>query len=176
MGKVKDIGVRASNVVTYDGAEVVVPNSNLIANNLINWTLSDSRKRVEINVGTAYGSNPNEVLEILFKVANNHPDVVKNPEPRALFDGFGDSSLDFRLLFWINFELGLSAKSDVLVGIYNAFAEHNIEIPFPQVDLHVKDIVKEEPIAPIVPQSEEKEIPNDTKKESIIEADDDGSN
>ena len=176
MGKVKDIGVRASNVVTYDGAEVVVPNSNLIANNLINWTLSDSRKRVEINVGAAYGSNPNEILEILFKVANNHPDVVKNPEPRALFDGFGDSSLDFRLLFWVNFELGLSAKSDVLVGIYNAFAKHNIEIPFPQVDLHVKDIAKEEPIAPKVPKFEKKENPKGTKKESIIEADDDGSN
>jgi len=144
MGKVKDIGVRASNVVTYDGAEVVVPNSNLISNNLINWTLSDSRKRIEVKVGTAYGSDPNIVLELLSKVANEHPDIVKNPEPRALFDGFGDSSLDFRLLFWVSFELGLGVKSDVLIGIYNALADNNIEIPFPQVDLHVRDIAKEE--------------------------------
>lgn len=138
IGKVKDIGVRASNVITYDGAEVVVPNSNLVANNLINWTLSDSRKRIELNVGTAYGSNPNEVLEILKDVAKNHPNVVKTPAPMALFDGFGDSSLDFRLLFWVSFEFGLVTKSDVAIGIYNKFAEHNIEIPFPQIDLHVK--------------------------------------
>ena len=144
LGQVKDIGVRASNVVTYDGAEVVVPNSNLISNDLINWTLSDSRKRVEIKVGTAYGSDPNKVLEILKNAAVQHPDVVNNPEPRALFEGFGDSSLDFRLLFWVNFELGLGTKSDVAIEIYNKFAEEGIEIPFPQVDLHVKDVPKGE--------------------------------
>jgi len=142
LGKVKDIGVRASNVLTYDGAEVVVPNSNLISNDLINWTLSDSRKRVEIKVGTAYGTNPNDVLEILKSVAMNHPMVVLNPEPLALFDGFGDSSLDFRLLFWVNFEFGLTTKSDIAIGIYNKFAENNIEIPFPQIDMHVKDIAE----------------------------------
>jgi small-conductance mechanosensitive channel len=142
LGKVKDIGVRASNVLTYDGAEVVVPNSNLISNDLINWTLSDSRKRVEIKVGTAYGTDPNEVLEILKNVAMSHSMVVQNPEPLALFDGFGDSSLDFRLLFWVNFEFGLTTKSDIAIGIYNKFAENNIEIPFPQIDMHVKDIAE----------------------------------
>ena len=175
MGKVKDIGVRASNVITYDGAEVVVPNSNLISNNLINWTLSDSRKRVEIKVGTAYGSDPNQVLEILFKVANNHPDIVKNPEPRALFDGFGDSSLDFRLLFWVSFELGLGAKSDVLIGIYNALAENGIEIPFPQVDLHVRDIVKEEPIAAKTPKAQTQEEKQETSNKPLIESDGDNN-
>jgi len=139
MGKVKDIGVRSSNVVTYDGAEVIVPNSNLISNNLINWTLSDSRKRVEIKVGTAYGTNPNLVLELIKKVATEHPNVVQTPSPVALFDGFGDSSLDFRLLFWVSFEEGLNTKSDIATGIYNIFAENDIEIPFPQMDLHVKD-------------------------------------
>ena len=140
MGKVKDIGVRASNVITYDGAEVVVPNSNLISNDLINWTLSDSRKRMEIKVGTAYGTNPNEVLNLMEEAALEHPDVVSDPKPRALFEGFGDSSLDFRLLFWVNFEQGLATQSDVAIAIYNKFAEHNIEIPFPQMDLHVKDV------------------------------------
>ena len=157
LGKVKDIGVRASNVVTYDGAEVVVPNSNLISNDLINWTLSDSRKRVEIKVGTAYGTDPNLVLELIQKVAVDHPDVEKNPPPRALFEGFGDSSLDFRLLFWVNFELGLGAKSDIAVGIYNVFRERNIEIPFPQIDLHVKDL-------PNKSQVVEKKQPTDTPK------------
>lgn len=142
LGKVKDIGVRASNVVTYDGAEVIVPNSNLISNDLINWTLSDSRKRIEIKVGVAYGSDPNIVLKLMEKVAIDHPNVEQNPPPRALFEGFGDSSLDFRLLCWVNYEVGLVTKSDLAIGIYNIFAEHNIEIPFPQVDLHIKEIAK----------------------------------
>jgi len=176
MGKVKNIGVRASNVITYDGAEVVVPNSNLISNNLINWTLSDSIKRVEIKVGTAYGSDPNLVLELLSKVANEHPDIVKNPEPRALFDGFGDSSLDFRLLFWISFELGLRVKSDVLIGIYNILAENNIEIPFPQVDLHVKDTVgNPDEVEEVILEGKPKasETVKHTKKKNLIEPDGD---
>lgn len=167
LGKVKDIGVRASNVVTYDGAEVVVPNSNLISNNLINWTLSDSRKRIEINVGTAYGSDPNQVLDLIKKVADDHPDVVKDPPPRALFEGFGDSSLDFRLLFWVSFELGLGAKSDVAVGIYNTFAEHNIEIPFPQIDLHVKEVAKDESKEEVFKSKKVQKTKTDNKKPLI---------
>jgi small-conductance mechanosensitive channel len=140
IGKVKDIGIRASNITTYDGAEVVVPNSNLISNELINWTLSDSKRRVEMKVGTSYSSDPNEVLELLKKVALNHPQVYKEPAPRPLFEGFGDSSLNFRLLFWVHYEDGLATQSDIAVGIYNILAENNIEIPFPQVDLHVKNL------------------------------------
>jgi len=159
LGKVKEIGVRASNVITYDGAEVVVPNSNLISNDLINWTLSDNKKRIEIKVGVAYGTDPNLVLKLIERVALDHPDVEKNTPPRALFEGFGDSSLDFRLLFWVNFELGLGTRSDVAVGIYNTFAEHNIEIPFPQVDLHVKnnstEIIAEENLSVKSPKSKE---------------------
>lgn len=138
MGTVNRIGIRSSNVRTYDGAEVVVPNGNLISNQLINWTLSDNKRRVELKVGTAYGTDPNVVLELLKKVAMNHEDVLKTPEPRALFEEFGDSSLNFRLLFWVPFEMGIGAKSDIAIGVYNIFKENNIEIPFPQVDLHVK--------------------------------------
>ena len=139
LGEVKRIGVRSSNVRTYDGAEVVVPNSNLVSNQLINWTLSDNRKRVEIKVGVAYGSDPNIVLELLREVARNHESVLSDPEPLALFNEFGDSSLNFRLLFWVPFQLGFTTRSDISIGIYNIFKENNITIPFPQVDLHVKD-------------------------------------
>jgi small-conductance mechanosensitive channel len=139
MGQVKRIGIRSSNVKTYDGAEVVVPNSNLVSNDLINWTLSDSRRRIEIKVGVAYGSDPNKVLELLKKVARDHEHVLEDPEPIALFEEFGDSSLNFRLLFWVYFEDGFITKSDVAIGIYNIFNENNISIPFPQIDLHVKD-------------------------------------
>ena len=139
MGQVKRIGIRSSNVKTYDGAEVVVPNSNLVSNDLINWTLSDNRRRIEIKVGVAYGSDPNKVLELLKNVALDHERVLEDPEPLALFEEFGDSSLNFRLLFWVYFEDGFITKSDVAIGIYNILNENNINIPFPQVDLHVKD-------------------------------------
>jgi len=139
MGQVKRIGIRSSNVKTYDGAEVVVPNSNLVSNDLINWTLSDNRRRIEVKVGVAYGSDPNEVLELLKKVATDHERVLDDPEPLVLFEEFGDSSLNFRLLFWVYFEDGFITKSDVAIGVYNILHENNITIPFPQVDLHVKD-------------------------------------
>lgn len=139
LGEVKRIGVRSSSVRTYDGAEVVVPNSNLVSNQLINWTLSDNRKRVEIKVGVAYGSDPNIVLELLREVARDHENVLPDPEPMALFNEFGDSSLNFRLLFWVPFQLGFTTRSDISIGIYNILKENNITIPFPQVDLHVKD-------------------------------------
>jgi small-conductance mechanosensitive channel len=139
MGRVTTIGPRSSHVITYDGAEVVVPNGNLISNQLINWTLSDNQRRIEVKIGAAYGSDPNIVIKILKEVANENPDVLKVPESLALFEGFGDSSLNFRLLFWVPFEMGIQTKSDISIAIYNKFKENNIEIPFPQLDLHVKN-------------------------------------
>jgi small-conductance mechanosensitive channel len=138
-GKVKKIGIRACNISTYDGAEVVVPNNNLISNDLINWTLSDSIKRVEVLIGAAYGTDPNLVLKVLKDCALKFDYVLVDPEPSAFFTGFGESSLDFRLLFWVPFEIGLRAKSDVCVEIFNQFKTENIEIPFPQRDVHIKN-------------------------------------
>ncbi len=144
LGRVTNIGIRASNVVTYDGAEVVVPNTNLVSNDLINWTLSDNKKRMETLIGVKYGSDPNQVIELLTEVCKNHPKILPYPNPVVLFVGFGDSSLDFRVLFWVSFEDGIQTRSDINVGIYNSLAENNIEIPFPQIDLHVKDILGED--------------------------------
>ena len=138
LGRVTNIGIRSSTLITYDGAEVVVPNSNLISNQLINWTLSDNKKRIEIKVGTAYGADPGKVIGLLLKAALEHDKVLKEPEPRPFFTDFGDSSLNFRLLFWVRFEDGLQTQSDVAINIYNLFKENNIEIPFPQIDLHIK--------------------------------------
>jgi small-conductance mechanosensitive channel len=143
MGTVRKIGVRSSRVSTFDGAEVVVPNTNLISNDLINWTLSNNIKRVEILIGTGYDSDPNQVLELLLECANNYVNLVKDPPPVALFSDFGDSSLNFRLRFWVHFEIGLQAKSDVSIAIYNKFKEYEIEIPFPQQDVHIKDVPKQ---------------------------------
>lgn len=169
MGIVNRIGVRSSNVRTFDGAEVVVPNGNLISNQLINWTLSDNKRRVEVKVGAAYGSNPNIVLELLKKVAVGHEDVLKDPEPRALFDGFGDSSLDFRLLFWVHFEMGIGVKSDIAIGVYNIFAENNIQIPFPQIDLHVKKEDEEQPELKAEPKKKSADVKKKTSESGPVE-------
>ncbi len=137
LGTVNKIGVRSSRISTYDGAEVVVPNNNLISNDLINWTLSDTIKRIEIVVGTTYKSDPNEIIKVLTEVANEHQDVLKTPPARALFTDFGESALNFKVLFWVHFENGLQSKSDVSVAIYNRFKELDIEIPFPQRVIHI---------------------------------------
>lgn len=140
IGTVNKIGVRSSKIKTFDGAEIIVPNNNLMSNNLINWTLSDSRKRIEILIGTSYDSDPNHVLEILKKAAESVEDVLKVPEPQALFRDFGDSSLNFMLRFWVPYEIGLKVKSDVSIAIYNFFKQEGIEIPFPQQDLYIKEL------------------------------------
>ena len=140
LGTVNRIGVRSSSIITFDGAEVVVPNNNLIANDLINWTLSDSIKRVEILIGATYGSDPNKILKILMEAAMSNKYTLKSPEPQALFGEFGDSSLNFKLRFWVHYEVGLQAKSDVSIEVYNQFAKNGIEIPFPQRDLHIKNM------------------------------------
>jgi len=136
MGRVKRIGIRASIVRTFSGAEVVVPNGSLIAGNLVNWTLSDPRRRVELPVGVAYGSDVDRVRELLLEVAREHPECLKEPEPVALFLGFGDSSLNFELRFW-TLEDFIRVKSEVTVGINKALIREKIEIPFPQRDVHL---------------------------------------
>ncbi len=140
LGEVKDIGLRSSIVRTYDGAEVIVPNGNLISNRMINWTLSDRRRRLEILVGVAYGTELKKVLKILNETVTNNPKILKIPQSMILFNGFGDSSLDFRVLFWVHFDEGLSIKSEMGIAIEEAFKKEGIQIPFPQRDLHVKSI------------------------------------
>lgn len=140
LGKVNRIGVRSSSISTFDGAEVIVPNNNLIANDLINWTLLDNIKRVEILVGTTYGSDPNQVLEILLDTVSKNKDALKDPAPHALFSEFGESSLNFKLRYWVNYDVGLQSKSDISIGIYNQFTKHGIQIPFPQRDLNIKNM------------------------------------
>lgn len=138
MGEVKDIGVRASTLKTFDGAEVIVPNLNLISNDVINWTLSDRKRRRIVKVATAYGTDPHKVLKLLFDVASSHPSVLKNPKPWITFDGFGESSLNFTLRFWATFDSGLTIQSEVAMMVYDALNEAGIQIPFPQQDLHIK--------------------------------------
>lgn len=141
LGTVKQIGIRASTIHTVDGAEVVVPNGNLISNELINWTLSDQKRRVEVNIGVKYGTDPRLVLDILHSVATRHEQVLNDPEPLSLFTAHGESSLDFRLLCWIpNADMRLRVASELNVGVNEALKKAGIEIPFPQRDLHLRSV------------------------------------
>jgi small-conductance mechanosensitive channel len=141
MGTVQEIGIRASTVRTFDGAEVIVPNGDLISTQVTNWTLSDRRRRVELPVGVAYGSDPTKVLSILRDVAQRHPKVLEDPEALILFVGFGDSSLDFSVRAWTaEFDSWLQVRSELYATIYTALADAGIEIPFPQRDLHLRSI------------------------------------
>jgi potassium-dependent mechanosensitive channel len=143
-GNVKTIGLRSSNITTFEGAEVIVPNGQLISNEVINWTLSDQKRRIELPIGVAYTSDPELVHRLLNDILNKHTELVKDPEPLVFFSGLGESSLDFTLLFWINDYIhGRRIKSEILFSIFKVLKENNIEIPFPQRDLHLRSIDKE---------------------------------
>jgi len=142
-GIVKEIGIRSSTIRTADGAEVIIPNGNLISNELVNWTLTDPHRRAEVVVGVEYGADLKQVLSILSDCAHNHPEVLKDPEPLAVFSGFGESSIDFRLLFWIaTNERKLIIQTEVALLVNESLKKAGIEIPFPQRDLNVKSADK----------------------------------
>jgi len=139
LGKVTRIGMRASIVRTFQGAEVIVPNANLISSEVINWTLSDDRRRMEIPAGVAYGTDPARVIDLFERVATAHEEVLEDPAPKAIFTGFGASSLDFELRAWTRGDY-VGVSSDLRVGINRALADEGIEIPFPQQDLHLRTV------------------------------------
>jgi len=143
-GNLTRIGLRASVVQTRDGSELILPNSLLISEKVINWTHADCRRRIELNVGVEYGNDPEQVIELLAKVASENPDVLSEPNPNALFMGFGDNSLEFRLRAWTTVaEQWRQVYSAIAVGVNKALADAEIEIPFPQRDLHLKSVDKE---------------------------------
>ena len=126
---------------TFDGAEVIVPNADLISGRLVNWTLSDRLRRIDVSIGVKYGTDPDRVLELLTDVVKGHAQVLDDPTPQALFMEHGDSSLNFLLRFWTpNFDNWWVIKSDVTVAVNHALKEAGIEIPFPQRDLHLRSV------------------------------------
>jgi potassium efflux system protein len=140
-GTVQKVGIRATTIRTFDGAEVVIPNGNLISNELTNWTLTDQQRRVEVLVGVKYGTDPEQVLKILYDVADAHEETLKDPRPLPLFTEFGESSLNFRLLVWIpDANSRMRIQSELSVAINRELKKAGIEIPFPQRDIHFKSI------------------------------------
>jgi small-conductance mechanosensitive channel len=138
-GVVKDIGIRASKIKNWDGAEVIIPNGDLLAQHLTNWTLSDKKRRVELLIGVAYNSDMDLVTALIQKELDKE-EILKIPEPRVYLQTFADNSVNFRVLFWVNdVDIWIIIRDKVMRGIFKAFKENGIEIPFPQRDLHVKN-------------------------------------
>jgi small-conductance mechanosensitive channel len=143
-GKVREIGMRATTLTTFEGADVVVPNGTLLSEKLINWTLSDMDRRIDVNVGVAYGTDPRRVLELLEEVARTTPGVAVAPVPNIVFTGFGASALEFSIRAWTNdFGDWVNIRSQLTVRIYEALQGAGIEIPFPQQDLHLRSVSPE---------------------------------
>jgi small-conductance mechanosensitive channel len=140
LGKVKEIGIRSSKLATFEGAEVIIPNGDLISQQVVNWTLSNNHRRVEIIVGVKYGSNLLDAKTILEKVILANDKVDKHPLPLVLVHQFNNSSIDFRLLFWTDIAQWVELKSEIMLGIDEAFRSAGIEIPFPQQDVYIKQM------------------------------------
>jgi len=118
-----------------------VPNGVLLNEKLINWTLSDMDRRIDVNLGVAYGTDPRKVLELLMEVTKATPGIATEPEPTILFVGLGASSLDFAIRAWTNnFGDWVKIRSDLTVRVYDALRHAGIEIPFPQQDLHLRTV------------------------------------
>jgi potassium efflux system protein len=151
-GKIKHIGLRATIVQTFDNSEIVVPNNDLVANQVTNWTLSDRMSRINLPVGVAYGSDVSLVMETLRACAEENPLVLRSPSPQVQFTGFGESSLDFRLLAWVaDVDSRLHAQTQILQEVDRRFRELKIEIPFPQRDVHIRSAADPTPPPSIGP-------------------------
>lgn len=136
VGKMKSIGIRSSVVTTWDGADVIIPNGDLMSQHLINWTLGNTKRRFELSVGVAYGTDLEQTQQLLTKLLDSDKRILKHPEPLIQINQFNKSSIDFVLKFWVtHFSIGLDVKSDLIISIDKLFKENNIIIPFPQLDI-----------------------------------------
>jgi potassium efflux system protein len=148
-GKMKSIGIRSSVVTTFDGADVIIPNGELLNKNLTNWTLGSSSRRAEIRFGVAYGTDLELTQQLLFDILEANKNVLMRPLPAIWFTKFGDSSIDIVLKYWIShFDFDNDTRSELIIAIDKTLKQNNIVIPFSQQDIHI--INKE-----IEPKSEE---------------------
>ncbi|AFZ18560.1 mechanosensitive ion channel family protein [Allocoleopsis franciscana] len=139
MGTVERISVRSTELRTLDELSIIIPNSRFLEAEVINWTHHSPVSRLKVPVGVAYGSNLTVVRSALIDAAKEHADVLAEPTPRVFFKGFGDNSLNFELLIWISEpRQQFRIKSDIYFRIEAILRHRNVEIPFPQRDLHVR--------------------------------------
>jgi small-conductance mechanosensitive channel len=143
-GWISSLGARYVSVVTRDGKEYLIPNEDLITQRVVNWSFTNELVRMEITFGVSYDCDPHEVRRIAREAAAKPPRVAKDTPPVCHLTGFGDSSLDFVLRFWIRDPQGgvMNVKGEVLLAVWDAFREHGIEIPYPHRQVLIKDPVE----------------------------------
>lgn len=146
-GKMKSIGIRSSVVTTYDGADVVIPNGELLNQNLINWTLGSSHRRSEIKLGVAYGTDLELTKKLLLEILHNNKNVLMKPQPVIWFTKFGESSIDLVVKYWIrHFDFDNDVRSELIITIDKTLKENNIVIPFSQHDIRIiRDDIERNP-------------------------------
>lgn len=142
-GTVTQVGIRASTVHTFDGADVIVPNADLISKAVTNWTGSNPNRRFDVPVGVAYGSPLETTAQALLAAARRTPGVLPGPAPEAFLQSFGESSLDWRLRLWVKMEESPKVLSDLKRAVSEELDKAKIEIPFPHRDLHVRSVAPE---------------------------------
>jgi small-conductance mechanosensitive channel len=138
-GTMKSIGIRSSVVTTWDGADIIIPNGDLLSQHMTNWTMGSAKRRYEIKVGVAYGTDLKLAKSIINEVIDHTSLILKNPEPMIWATQFGDSSIDFVIKYWVpHFNYGNDVKSDLIMAIDEIFKVNGIVIPFPQHDVYIK--------------------------------------
>nr|WP_157858201.1 mechanosensitive ion channel domain-containing protein [Pelodictyon luteolum] len=139
-GDVVRIAIRSTTILTNDNINIIIPNSEFVSNQVINWSHNDRNLRVSVPVGVSYSSDPEEVRSILLQVATDHPDILGSPAADVIFSGFGGSSLDFVLRVWTSTRIQTPRilQSEINFRIFEAFGRNGIEIPFPQTDIHLR--------------------------------------
>jgi small-conductance mechanosensitive channel len=139
-GQIRKIGIRAISVITRDQTEYLIPNENLMTNQVVNWSYSSKEVRVKAPVGVSYDSDLDLVEELLYRAVDETDRILTHPKPRVNLMEFGDNSVNFEIRFWIRDPEGglANIRSDVLKRIWQLFKENDIEIPFPQRDLHLR--------------------------------------
>ncbi len=138
-GTVRHFGGRYTLIEATDGKEIMIPNEEFIINKVTNWTYSNNRARIEVQIGIAYHSNLDNAKEIMLSCAKSHKKCIAYPEPECFVTSFNDYDITMTLYFWINdiIDGRMGAKSDVMISVFNAFKENNIEIPFPQREVKI---------------------------------------
>lgn len=141
-GYIRQMGARHSIIETFDGKEVLVPNEDLITQQVTNWTHSNRKGRTEVKIGVSYNSDLKLVQRLILESAKAHPKCSKDPAPSCFLTEFSDSSVNFLLYFWVNdvTDGRLEPQSDIMFSIWDKFKQHGIEIPYPQRDVHIKTL------------------------------------
>jgi small-conductance mechanosensitive channel len=140
-GDVISISMRSTTIVTNDNISIIVPNSDFISSKVINWSHTDRNIRFNFPVSVSYNEDPQNIKKLLLEVVTDNKSILNEPKPDVLFKGFGDSSLDFNLRVWTREYINRPnvLRSQIYYAVFEKFKKHNIEIPFPQRDLHIKN-------------------------------------